>query len=226
MEVEASKCIWVINRWTYLHFSWLPPADVMKCARNLSATPLPSVINIWHKSLLKNAFAPPVSVIAISCIGKFGMFMENALQKYKIKMQLIGCRERYTQFTHRSGGMENAYFNVANDARRFVEYNKMNPCTSSSRNAFAPWYDDIITSIFFFVSPKNVSNITLRSLDSVHDGSDMIGLKILSTENGSPQNMHKMIRMSGDDASSIWNGSSVLLCSLNRMHSMMLFKML
>lgn len=80
----------------YLHFSWLPPADVIKCARNLSATELPSVINIWHKSLLKNAFAPPLSVIAISCIGKFGMFMENALRtsrkNEKIKMQLIGYR--------------------------------------------------------------------------------------------------------------------------------------
>lgn len=32
----------------------------------------------------------------------------------------------------------NTHFNVANEARRFVEYNSMNPCTSSSLNAFAP----------------------------------------------------------------------------------------
>jgi len=41
----------------------------------------PSVIRRWLKSLLKKAFAPPVSVTASTWIGKLGMFIENALEK-------------------------------------------------------------------------------------------------------------------------------------------------
>jgi len=41
----------------------------------------PSVIRRWLKSLLKKAFAPPVSVTARTWIGKLGMFIENALEK-------------------------------------------------------------------------------------------------------------------------------------------------
>lgn len=118
------------------------------------------------------------------------------------------------------------YFNVANEARRFVEYSNIKPCTNSSRNAFAPWYDEKITSIFRFVSPKNVSNITLRSLDIAHVGSDNIGLMMLSTENGSPQNMHTMIRMSGDASHWYKSTSSGFWWSVSRMHSIMLFKIL
>lgn len=98
----------------------------MKCARNLSATAFPSVMSIWHISLLKNAFAPPVSVMAISCIGKFGMFIENAL------------RTRQNVSDGAGDGRERSYLSVASDARRLVEKSKMKPCTSSSRNAFAP----------------------------------------------------------------------------------------
>lgn len=55
----------------------------------------------------------------------------------------------------------------------------------------------MITSIRRFVSPKNVSKITLRSPVSWHVGSARIGCSTASTENGSPQNMHRMMRMSG-----------------------------
>lgn len=72
MEIQSTRII-------YLHFNWFPIADVIKWARNLSAMAFPSVINIWHKSLLKKAFAPPLSVIASNCIGKLGMFIEKAL---------------------------------------------------------------------------------------------------------------------------------------------------
>jgi len=49
----------------------------------LSAIAFPSVISKWLKSLLKKAFAPPVSVTAIICIGRFGILVEKALQEKK-----------------------------------------------------------------------------------------------------------------------------------------------
>ena len=63
-----------------LLFCWVFDERVMKWACSLSAIAFPSVINWWHKSELKQADAPPVSVTANNCIGKLGMFAENALK--------------------------------------------------------------------------------------------------------------------------------------------------
>lgn len=59
----------------------------MKCARSRSATPFPSVISSWHISLLKNALALALSVMASICIGRFGMFIEKALQSREMKIK-------------------------------------------------------------------------------------------------------------------------------------------
>jgi hypothetical protein len=66
----------------------------MKCAFKRSAVAFPSVIRRWLKSLLKKAFAPPVSVTASTCIGKLGMFIENALQK-KHRTQMSLSKTKY-----------------------------------------------------------------------------------------------------------------------------------
>lgn len=70
----------------YLLFCWHDDTDVMKCAFKRSAVAFPSVIRRWLRSLLKKAFAPPVSVTASTWIGKLGMFIENALKKNHIKI--------------------------------------------------------------------------------------------------------------------------------------------
>lgn len=60
----------------------------MKCAFNLSAVAFPSVINRWLRSLLKKAFAPPESVTASICMGKLGMFIENALETTTLDVKI------------------------------------------------------------------------------------------------------------------------------------------
>ena len=89
---------------------------------------LPSVIRTWLSSLLKKALAPPISVTAKIWIGKFGMFIENALKQNKT------IRGNYKNW----GERKKTYFKVARDAFLFVEYTSMKPCTSSSRKALAP----------------------------------------------------------------------------------------
>lgn len=46
----------------------------------------------------------------------------------------------------RLGMLAEKALRVASDALRLVEYTKINPCTNSSRNSLAPWYDETITS--------------------------------------------------------------------------------
>ena len=56
----------------------------------------PSVISRWLRSLLKKAFAPPVSVTARTWIGKLGMFIENALEK-KHRKQTSLSKAKYSR---------------------------------------------------------------------------------------------------------------------------------
>jgi len=62
----------------------------------------PSVIRRWLKSLLKKAFAPPVSVTARTWIGKLGMFIENALEK-KHRKQTSFSKAKYSRVSFYDG---------------------------------------------------------------------------------------------------------------------------
>lgn len=64
-----------------LHLLSCAVEKVVKCAASLSAAAFPSVISACPTSVPKKAVAadPPPSVTATIWIGRFGMFIENAL---------------------------------------------------------------------------------------------------------------------------------------------------
>lgn len=101
--------------------------------------------------------------------------------------------------------VHDTYLRVASDALRLAEYTSMNPCTNSSRNAFAPWNDETITSTFLFESSRNVSRMILRSPLKKQHWWLSRGPNTFSTEYGSPQNIHIIILQSDQTINSGFN---------------------